>query len=307
MDILFQFIYELPKEELYAFANSQFFSSIVGALAGAFAGAIAAHRIGSNARKREDIELELRSVNLAISAAFLTCNSMLGMKNQHIREMYENFASEKERYVQTMQNPPQGGQPIQFDTDLKTLHMPFVPFDDAIQNIQDRISINGRPLALLSAIANSLNTLRSSLEYRNKLIEEFKTLFPNIRGQETLNYYFGMPLANGSVNHEYSDTLVGIYQYTDDVIYFSSLLCSDLNKYGEELRNFYVKKYRRKIRKITRPDFNTEKAQGLMPSHDNYSDWLTMFQPHDEEGSWFQRIFSPNKASKKDAHERASS
>ena len=282
MDILIQFINDFPAEKLYAFANSQFLSSIMGALAGAFAGALAAHKIGTNAKKREDIELEIRAVNLAISAAFLTCNSVLGMKNQHIKEMYEKYFSEKDRYIKTLNNPPQAGQPIHFDTDLKALHMPFVPFDDAIQNIQDRISINGRPLALLSAIANSLNTLRSCLEYRNQLIEKSKSMFPNLSEQDKLNYYFGLPLKGGSVNQEYSDTIEGVSQYADDVIFFSSLLCSDLNKYGEQLRDLYIKKYGRKITKITRPDFNTEKSKDLMPGPDQYEDWMTMFQANEE-------------------------
>lgn len=290
IEIIFKFIYEFEPESVYRLMNSQFISSVIGALAGAFAGAIAAHRIGTSAKRRELLEAQFRSTNVAISSAFLTCNSVLGMKGQHIKSLYESYVTEKERFATTLQNPPKNGQ-IHFPMDLKTLHMPFVPFDDVSRVIQEQVNVRGRPLALVSTIQNSLTSLRESLVYRNKLIEQFKFNYQGVPEQQRLEIYFGLPLPNGNVNQEYSDTLQAISQYTDDVIFFSSLLCSDLVAHGENIRTQYRRAFGRHLDKTTSPDFNTEKAEKLMPDKKEYEDWLTMFQEHPKEQSWLKRMW----------------
>ncbi len=298
MEMIFQYIYEFELGSAYNLMNSQFISSVVGALTGAFFGAYAAHKIGTNARKRELLEAQLRSTNVAISSAFLTCNSVLGLKGQHVKSLYEDHIAERARFETTLKNPPASGQ-IHFAMDLKTLHMPFVPFDDVLRTIQEQVNVRGRPLALVSAIQNSLASLRESLVYRNKLIDQFKSNFQRVPEQQKLEIYFGLPLPDGSVNQEYPDTLKAISNYTDDVIFFSSLLCSDLVAHGEKIRAQYRAAFGRHLDKTTSPDFKTEKADKLMPDEKEYKDWLTMFQEHPKEQAWLKRVWLLTKPSKR--------
>jgi hypothetical protein len=304
METIFKFIYELQAKEVYCVLNSQFTSSVFGALLGAFAGAYAAHRIASYAKRKEDLEAQVRAVNVAISTAFLICNSALGLKKQHINDLYNKYVQDRERYEGTLANPPKGGV-IQFD--LKTLHMPYMPVEILEKNAYEKLSIKGRPLALISTIANSIETLRSCLDYRNNLIDRFKRLFPTIPDESRFDYYFGFPLPNDSVNQEYSDSMKGIYQYTDDVIFFSSLLCDDLKLHGEAIRKTYKKVYGKNTDQIAGFDFKTPEALAIWPNEADYRDWMDMFVERKAEVSWYKRIFATNKPIKKDAHTRASS
>lgn len=132
-------------------------------------------------------------------------------------------------------------------TESEIVMCAYMPIEILEKNAYEKISIKGRPLALISTIANSIETLRSSLDYRNSLIDKFKRLFPTIPEKSRLDYYFGFPLPGDSVNQEYFDSMKGIYQYTDDVIFFSSLLCDDLKLHGEALRKSYRKTYGSKV------------------------------------------------------------
>lgn len=289
-ELIFQYIYEFEFESAYKLFNSQFMSSVIGALAGAFAGAYAAHKIATSAKKRERLEAQMRSTNIAISSAFLTCNAALGLKGQHIQSMFTSYSSDKNNFETVLRNPPDSG-PIHFAMDLKVLHMPFVPFDDVSSIIQGQLNVRGRPLALVSTIKNSLTSLKEVLEYRNRLIEQFKTSFQGLPEERKLRIYFGLSLPDGSIHQEYADTLQAIYQYTNDVIFFSSLLCSDLVAHGEKIRVQYRKDFGRHLEKTTSPDFKTEKAEKLMPDAKDYADWMNMFQEHPREHPWYKKIW----------------
>jgi hypothetical protein len=297
MESIFEFVYEFKMLDFYNLLNSQFTYSILGPLAGAFAGAIAAHKIASSAKKRESIENEIRAVNVSISTAFLICNSMLSLKKQHIESLYKSYMQDRENYANPLANPPNGGV-IQFETNLKTIPLPHTPIAVLETNVYERVIIKGRPLALVSTIANSLDQLSSSLKQRNIIIDNFKIIFQNMPEKDKLDHYFGFPLPDGSVHQEYLDTLQGLYQYTDDVIFFSSLFCEDLKKHGNKLIQKYNKK---KIDLITGFDFDTPEAKEIWPDEDQYSNWLGMFVEVKEKPRWYKRILTTNKQSKADA------
>jgi hypothetical protein len=306
MDAIFKFVYEFRAEELYAVLNSQFASSILGALLGAFAGAFAAHRIASSSKRREEIEAQIRSVNVAISTAFLICNSVLGIKNQHVESLYKKYVSDRKAYEAALKKPPISGV-LRFDPVLKTLNISYLPFDILEKSIYERITISGRPLALIPTVANSIESLRSSVNHRNLIIEKFRSHFPNISDKQKLDYYFGFPLPSGAVDQEYMDTMEGIYQHLDDVIFFSALLCDDLKVHGERLRKIYKKQFSKEIDKITGFDFKTPEAVAIWPNEEKYKDWLEMFVEVEAKQAWYRRIFATNKSSKNDAPKRASS
>jgi hypothetical protein len=290
METIFKIVYELQAADVYGVLNSQFTSSVFGALLGAFAGAYTAHRIASSSKRREEMEVHIRSVNVAISTSFLICNSALSLKKQHINGLYKNYIEDRARYEDALANPPKD-RVIEFGNDLKILHMPYMPIEILEKTAYEKISLKGRPLALISTIANSIETLRTSLDYRNNLIENFKLLFPTIPEMRALEHYFGFPFSDGSVNQEYLDSMKGIYQYTDDVIFFSSLLCDDLKSHGEALRKSYKKSYGKKVDQITEFEFKTPKSLEIWPNNSDYKDWMDMFVECKKGRKWYRRIF----------------
>lgn len=271
------------------FVNSQFFLTAMGALTGACGGAYAAHKIGSNARKREDLEAEIRAVNQAINATFLTSNKVLSIKSQFIKRLTENFNSNRNIYIDALNNPPPP-QKIHFEMDMETFSLPMVPFERAAEKMQEKISVSGRTLALPFQISEGLVSLERAIDARNNLIDEFREkIFPTCTEMDKLSHYFGLQLADGNLDNRYQGSISAIRQCTDDLIFFSSLLCLDLVEYGEKLRASYIKKYGRTIAHITKPNFDTEKARPLMPDSAAYDDWLSTFQPADEKSSRFDR------------------
>lgn len=248
------------------FLNSQFFSSMAGALAGAFAGAFVAHRISTNARLREEIEAQVRATNAAIMAAFLICNSLLSIKKQQVANMHSDFQKDKARFESGA-----GPGTHNFHMDLEFMSLPPVPIEALTKQAYERLNLKGRPLALVASLCSTLALLQSGVEFRNALINRYRVLFPTLSEVEKLKTYFGLPLAGGSVSKEFSDSVEGIHNYTDDVIYFASLLVSDLAAYGESARAQYVRKFGPNIDKISVMSFDNPEAQALMPNPENYT------------------------------------
>lgn len=282
----------MKLDVLVTFINSQFFSSMSGALAGALAGAIAAHRISTSAKRREEVEAQIRAVNTAIMSAFLICNSLLSLKKQQIAKMHKTFTRERTRYEASL-TAPAGSGPFRFEMDLEFMNLPLVPIEVLTKQAYEKLNLRGRPLALVSAISGSLALLQTRVALRNSLIERFRSEFHFLQQEEKLNIYFGLPLSDGSLSKEYADCMEGINDYANDVIYFASLLCSDLGEYGNTIRDEYIKKHGKKVEKINVMIFDKPEAKALMPASENYADWQNMFGalPETQKKPWYKRLF----------------
>lgn len=158
--------------------------------------------------------------------------------------------------------------------------MQRVPIEVLEAQVFEKLSVDGRPLALTAAIAGSLSNLDEALSKRNGLIAEFKSL----QDAERAAMYLGTTLPDGNVSTEYPDSVVGAYKYVDDIIFFSKLLCEDLHKHGIRLKNTHERKYGKGKQKVTEADFSLAEERGLLPDEAEYSDWLRGFV-YQEEGS----------------------
>ena len=180
-DILFYLTWENAK----AFANSAFTTSLVGALAGAFAGAVAAQRVAERAKDKEILLGQLRNTNASIVTAFSICNAFLAFKKQHVREIAALFLKQKELFIEHQQKISAGEDVAQLYLlfDLRNIESPRVPVA-VLQNLLfDRISVTGRPLALMSTLQQTIESLERSVAARNNLIEQFKKIDPNQQPQ----------------------------------------------------------------------------------------------------------------------------
>lgn len=254
-----------------------FFIAIVGSLAGAFAGAYGAQRIIERAKLREDLIKEIRNSNATIMISFAVCNSILGLKKQHVKRIKETFDKQKKDFLDFQKKREErtvSSSEFYFVADLQTLSLPKLPVEVQQKQVFEKLSIIGRPLSLTTTLTQTIHSFSASLEKRNQLIELFKSVGSNDPRFVTL--YFGLPM-NGHVNKEYPDMVDAIWHQTDDGIYFSKLLCQDLVEYGQSISKQFKRKFGKGSPSVNKPDFSKAENADLMPKDENYSDWTSMF------------------------------
>lgn len=259
--------------------NSNFITSLVGALAGAGAGALAAQRIVERGKHRDELLQEIRNTNAAIALAFSATNTFLALKNQHVKALKENFDKQRTQLDDYKQQRQTGviaqNQAFYFQADLQTLSPQVVPIDTLRGIVFERLSITGRALNLVTAIMQTDQNLEESLTKRNGLIQQYRVL--EMTPEKLAPLYFGFQYEQGHLDLSYPMVIDAIYSANDDGIFFSQLLCKDLYEHGNKLSVEFKKKYKAEPPVINEVSFDTEKAKSLIPPESSYADWLSAF------------------------------
>jgi ATP-dependent protease ClpP protease subunit len=261
------------------FFNSVFFTAIAGSLAGAFAGAVAAQRIADKTRNKDEALKEIRATNAATMVAFGVCNSILSAKKQQINSLRETFNQHRVAARAAIAAQQAGhGQVFDFRTDFRTLQILSLPLKLLQTQVFEKLSVQGRPILLLTILDQTVRGLNASIGKRNELIETFKARSLPSSSSELLALYFGFPFQE-RIDQQYSDSIEAIYKQADDAIWFSATLCSDLSAHGDQISATFKKKFGKGAPRIHKPNFAKASEGNLMPSDDNYADWLSMFEP----------------------------
>lgn len=267
-------------EGVKTFANSGFVIALIGSFAGALAGALGAQRIVERSKERELGLLQLRNTNKAIMVAFSVCNSMIAIKHQHVANLHATFRRQKEDLLDFKRRRDAGAipreTPFEFQADLRTLPAPLAPFDVLQTQVFERLSVTGRPLALVTTLSQTILSLASSIATRNALIVRFRNTGGSAN-PKFLNLYFGLPSSSGHHSTEYADTIEAIHNLTDDAIFFSHLICVDLRDHGRIVLERYKARFKDDSQSVSKPDFSKAKETGLFPDEANYQDWLRGF------------------------------
>jgi hypothetical protein len=267
----------MPWQQITDFLNSNFFSSMASALFGALFGAYAAHRIIERQKERELLLGEIRNTNAAISLAFDICNIGLSFKKQHLVRLRENFESTKAHVIELKRSADSGETPPQnrfeFQADLQTLPELTFPTKILQKQVFQNLSVSGRALSAVSSLLGSAFSLNESIHRRNAQIRQIKaSLSPE--DPRFIDLYFGFASPDGHVDREFPETLRAIHVYTDDLIFFSKLICEDLHNYGKNLHERTAKIGRGQAPKINSVDFSSSNEFGLMPDENEYESWL---------------------------------
>ena len=263
------------------FFNSIFFTAIAGSFAGAFAGAVAAQRIANKTRNKDELLKEIRATNAATMIAFGVCNSILLAKKQHIVALRESFNQHRVAARAAIAAQQAGhGDVFEFLGDFRTFDILSLPLPILQTQVFEKLSVQGRPLLLLTTLDQSVGGLNEAIRKRNQLVETFKARppspSPSPASSEFLALYFGFPF-QGRTDQQYSDTIEAMYKQADDAIWFSAKLCSDLTAHGDQLSVTFKNKFGNGAPRIHKPDFTKATEENLMPSDDDYGDWLRMF------------------------------
>ena len=261
---------------LVAILNSPFVLSLLGAAAGACVGAIVATRLVARRQRREELAAEIRSTNVATMVALAICHKVLSLKRMHVLPLATRFnadmAAWNEFARQRRTGERQGNVPPPISIDIRVVPSLTFPVVTLQRLVFDKISLFGRSLALMTTLSETAAWLTNANAKRNELVEQIRRL-SNASGVAQL--YFGAPSAAGVANPEYPDAIRAVSTHTDELIYFSSTLASDLAAHAQQLREAWATEFgRRHLPEVTTVDFTAARQNGLMPDDGKFAEWL---------------------------------
>lgn len=256
------------NQALDKFFDSIFVLTSFSTFFAAFFGAWGAQHI----IERKQLLQEIRNVNAAITTSFTICSALIGLKKQHVISIYQQFLRDKSAYyavlMQAASLPIGQRMETTFQGDFRSLQLQKLPTELLQNQVFEKVSALGRPLALAITLNQSAGSLWDSVNMRNDLIQSFRS----VKNEKLAEIYFGINTGS-SHDNTYSDLVSAIYNQLDDCIYFSELLCKDLQDHGETIRN----KIGKSAPRIARPNFSDAYKQGLMPDPRPYQDWENSF------------------------------
>lgn len=250
---------------LKAFANSTFTIS----LAGVFAGAMTAQKIAERSKIRNEITKELRDTNVGATLAIVIANLAMAIKRQYVLDLKTSYDKNLEDYDKFMSKKGPPITPTMNLCLLQEISPPIIKLEDIVFN---HIAINTRAIAATTALTDAINNLNNAIAQRNQLIANFKlSIFP--KGASINHMYFGIPFGEGNTNQEYGATVESIFLYTNDAIYFSTILVDDLSAHGKTLLKNNKKILRGSPLKIVGANFDQARQDGLIPTAEDYPAW----------------------------------
>lgn len=269
-----------------------FFTTIVGALAGAGIGAWAAGYISERNKFREQFTKEIRDTNAAMVLALGVTNLGIALKRQHVKTLAEDYLEQRAKCHEIVAKLKAGQAQTEVPKinflELQEIAPPVTHLQEIVLS---RISTTGRALAAVTALADAVINLNCALRHRNELIKQFKkNELPD--GAKKEHFCFGLPYGNGVTNDEYGDSIKGIRLYTDDVIFFGSELCADLYEHAEII----AKQYRSRRLGGKTPavnEFNLSRASeaGLIPPVEDYEAWTSGFKKAPKQQAKHRRLW----------------
>jgi len=247
---------------------------VVGSLVAAFFGAYTAQRIIERREIRQKLSREIRNANVATTLSLHIANAFIGMKKQHVKQLYDDYHLSKTEVVQALKVTLPSGQRPEFHYRADLEHLPTLelPTEHLQRIVADEISVIGRPLLLPTMIRQVVRSQIDAVNVRNRMIDEFKKA--SLPHNDFAALYFGLRGPRG-VDNIYGTTVDAINAYTNDCIYFSIRLSEDLAVHARGLQQRYADQYRDKPPSVASADFS-KVEEGLLPSRDDYADWEKM-------------------------------
>lgn len=262
--------------------TSEFIVASIGSAAGAYYGAKAAQKIIEGGKSREDLLNTINFTNIAITLSYNICNGLLSSKKQFIKPLHEDYEEEKKLLQNFNQNLASGNIPLssqyQFTANLQTFPLPKLPFEALERVMFNNSGINSQLLTVFSTLNMSLDGLKQSVDKRNDLIENYKNR--PVGTDLSAHEYFGLQ-EGGKINQDYPTVVSAIKNQTDDVIFFSHLLCEQLNMLGKNLAEQFKKQHKKGCPKIVKIDWSQAEQNNLLPPNNTYSEWLKIFPEKD--------------------------
>jgi len=264
------------------FINGPFMAALLSALAGAFAGVLGAQKLALREARKAELAQDFRHSSAAITLSFTLCNNVLAAKKQYINPLTEKYESDRSAALDGIARASRGEGPINLHFQALLTKFPVSEFPtDAIKNlVYGKSHLNGRGLALIAMLEQSVAEFREALSTRNALIDEFAQA--GLEESEFHRRYFGLKDGRGHTYHVFPDVVDAVHSYSNDVAFFSALLTEDLIEHCEKLSKKLKKDFRHKTPKVSTVDFSGARSAGLIPPPSDYESWLSGFAQHPE-------------------------
>lgn len=286
-------------ETIKSFGNSNFFTALAGALAGAWAGGRAAQLLASKAKDKEELTKDIRNCNAAATLASSLCDDLSGLMGQHVKALKAGYDADRARFEAVLAGtaPPTTGGPHVFTARLDHLNAPSLSTEVLQSLIYSQIS-NNFAIKAFSALDQAIANAKSTIAQRNNLIAEYRES-PDPRG--ALRYvYFGQPHPTAGTDDRYRATLASIFDSLQDGIFLSMNLSLLLCAHSAKLGKRYRKKHGHPVPKAQVVDFTRLSERGLLPDRKNYPDWEVLFFPDPAPTQWQRlRLLLSRKTEKK--------
>jgi hypothetical protein len=253
---------------LIDFFNSNFFSAAFGAVAGA----LAATWLGRRGEKQRRLLDEIAACNVAVGQCAAIANVFIAIKRQRLIPMYSNYLTQHREVLQAATGP-RNEQPLVLNVtlDLQALTPAWTSIDALNNIVSKRILSAYEPAALAASVTQAVHNQRHVTDKRNALVE----IYPNYSEDEKMARYFGLRLVSGHIDRSYPDLLHGLVTYTDDCIYFATLLLDVLTAHAERL----AVQLGRSAPPVKKSDFPDIIRDGLMPEAKEYAAFERQYRP----------------------------
>jgi hypothetical protein len=123
--------------------------------------------------------------------------------------------------------------------------------------VMERLSVSGRARGLVMMTLQSVERVNEVIQQRNELIKEIKQEPHDV----WVRRIFGLPIEGRGIDEGYKDSMEGLSQYTDDVIYYTRELCLELMKHGKRTEERFRKRFRGAYPRTSEADFSFVKAR----------------------------------------------
>jgi len=255
--------------------DAQFFtlwSSTVSAALGAIGGSAAAYFLTRQNDKTRHLRDEVTACNAAVGLCASIANTIIAIKRQQIKPMNDIYLAQCQSVQQAAVVPV--GQPsvLQVNFDLNRMPTPWTCIDALNELISSRITSAFEPSGLAPSLTQAIHNQQHFIELRNALIEKFRGYNQN----EKLARYFGISASpTEGADRSYPDAMNGIVVYTDDCLYFASLLGDVLTAHANRLAS----QLGDEAPPIKQLNFKQLQADGLMPNPNGYAAFEKQYRP----------------------------
>jgi hypothetical protein len=266
MSNLIDFLHQIAPKDGWGTA---FVTAGLGAFVGGW--------VASRAFTKRAVITELNALSTARMLCFSICNRFLALKSQHVMGMKQRFDQIWQEHEAFLRRSPQTPSKFVFSADFQTLTPFQLPIDELKKLVFEKTSIRGRGLVALVDLASTMDGLREAIGARTTLAEEIRNRSSKTH-DEVAALYLGIKTPNGHIDERYRNNLEAIYNQTDDCIFFSRILSSELVRYGNSLRRKHMWKYWLGVSKMEDADWTKANDAGLLPDNASYERWLGGFR-----------------------------
>jgi hypothetical protein len=129
----------------------------------------------------------------------------------------------------------------------------------------------------VTALSGAIDDLRNSIDYRNRLISEFREQRDKMTELDRIQLYVGAPKA-GEVDARFVSNVQALSKQIDDCIFFGKVLAAELVQYSNALRSRNRLRYRSGVSKLLPVDWTTAQEANLIPDEADFANWLAGFK-----------------------------